>query len=194
MSLKNAIVHESLKLFSSKGYINTSINDILKAANSSKGGFYNHFNSKEDLFHETLDVAQRIWREKTLYGIDDLDSPIAIIIKILENYKDRYLKDSVNFPGGCIFVTFSVELDDQHPHLAQKVNKGFIGLKALIKRLLEEGKSLGELRPDVNTNRATELIFSGMVGTSVIYGVEKSTKSLDRSIKSLIDYLKELMQ
>lgn len=189
MELKDRIYHESLKLFSSKGYLNTSISDIMQAADTSKGGFYNHFDSKEALFYEVLTIAQSIWREKVLYGLDDIESPINKIKKLLENYRDRYLKDDINFPGGCIFVTFSVEFDDQRPHLMQEVAKGFISLKRLLKNLLEEAKESGELRSDINTDRATELIFSGMIGSSVLFGVDKSNNSLDKSINTLILYL-----
>jgi AcrR family transcriptional regulator len=189
MRLKDRIHHESMKLFSTKGYLNTSISDIMQAADTSKGGFYNHFESKEDLFYEVLTIAQSIWREKVLYGLEEIDSPKGKIRKILENYRDKYLKDDFNFPGGCIFVTFSVELDDQRPDLMEQVADGFMGLKRLLKSLLEQGKEQGELRTEVNTDRATEMIFSGMIGSSVLFGVEKSDDSLDKSINSLILYL-----
>jgi len=192
MSLRDTIVSESIKLFSTKGYSSTSITEILEAANTSKGGFYNHFKSKEELFHEVLAVSQKIWREMTLHELDQIDSPVDTLKQFLLNYRDRYLKDKVNFPGGCIFVTFSVELDINRPDLMQEVNKGFAGLKNMLRRLLEQGKESGELRGDVNTNRATDMIFSGMIGSSVLYGVDKSAVSLDRSINSLIDYLEEL--
>jgi AcrR family transcriptional regulator len=192
MSLKERIVHESLKLFSLKGFLSTSITDILKAANTSKGGFYNHFASKEDLFFQVLDEARKIWREKNLAGLDEIKSPVGKIQKLLENFRDRYLKDTENFPGGCIFVTFSVELDDQRPHLSKEVNTGFMGLKAMLKRLLDEGRELGELGNSVSTSAITEMLFAGMVGASVIYGVDKSADSLDRSINTLIDYLERL--
>ncbi len=181
-----------MKQFSSKGYLNTSITDIINAADTSKGGFYNHFQSKEELFHDVLAEAQSIWREKTLFGLREIDGPVEKIKKLLENYRDRYLIDDINFPGGCIFVTFSIELDDQRPHLMKDVNSGFAGLKGMLKRFLEEGKAQGDLRNDVNTNRATELIFSGMIGTSVLYGVDKSATSLARSINALIEYLDNL--
>jgi TetR/AcrR family transcriptional repressor of nem operon len=191
-NLKERIIHESLRLFSLKGFLSTSITDILGAADTSKGGFYNHFASKEDLFFQVLDEARRIWREKNLLGLDETGSPVAKIKKLLENYRDRYLKDTENFPGGCIFVTFSVELADQRPQLAKEVNRGFIGLKGMLNRLLDEGRELGELRSDVSTSAITEMLFAGMVGTCVIYGVDKSTASLDRSINTLIDYLENL--
>lgn len=192
MSLREDIVHESMKLFSLKGYANTGINEIIESVGSSKGGFYNHFASKEELFFEVLHQAQKMWRSRVLYGLNEIESPSEKVIRLLENYRDRYLKDSENFPGGCIFITFSVELDDQYPHLMQEVNTGFVGLKNMLKRILEEAKEVGELKRDVNVNRVTEMIFSGMVGSSVLFGADKSTVILDRSINALIDYLNEI--
>ncbi len=190
--LQERIIHESLRLFSLKGFLSTSVSDIMEAANTSKGGFYNHFASKEDLFFQVLDEARKIWRERVLFGLDEIESPIGKIQRLLANYRDRYLRDGENFPGGCIFVTLSVELDDQHPHLCEEVNKGFVGLKGMLNRLLEEGQQVAELGDSVDTNATTEMLFAGMIGTSVIYGVEKSSDSLERSIDSLIDYLEKL--
>ncbi len=192
MNNKDTIIHEAQKLFSLNGYLNTGINEIIEIAGTSKGGFYNHFASKEDLFHEVLTESQRIWREQVLYLINDIDSPTMKITQMLENYRDRYLQDESNFPGGCIFITFSVELDDTHPHLIEAVNKGFVGLKNMLKQYLAEAKEIGELKEDVNINRATELIFNGMIGSSVFYGAAKSKIGLSRSINSLIDYVGDL--
>jgi len=189
MSLKERIIHESLRLFSLKGFLSTSITDILLAAGTSKGGFYNHFASKEDLFFQSLDEARKIWREKNLDGLDEITSPLGKVERLLKNYRDRYLKDTEDFPGGCIFIIFTVELADQRPHLSKEVNTGFIGLKAMIRRFLDEGKELGELRSEVDTSDVTEMLFASIVGTSVIYGSDKSDEGLDKSINTLVDYL-----
>ncbi|MGD2269103.1 MAG: TetR/AcrR family transcriptional regulator [Desulfobacterales bacterium] len=192
MNLKEKIIHESLKLFSLKGFLSTSIQDILSAANTSKGGFYNHFNSKEDLFFQVLDEARKIWREKNLSDFDEIKSPLEKIIKLLVNYKDCYLKDADNFPGGCVFITLSVELNDQRPHLAKEIDKGFIGLKHMFKQLLDLGKASGELTEDVDTEVVTEMIFNSMLGASVSYSANKSSAGIDKSVNSIIDYLEQL--
>jgi AcrR family transcriptional regulator len=192
MELKQKIIHESLKLFSLKGFLSTSLHDILKASKTSKGGFYNHFQSKEDLFFAVLRRAQMIWRMKCLKGLDQVDGPVAKVHTILRNYKDRYLKDTRDFPGGCVFVTLSVELDDQRPHLARELNSGFEGFKNMLKRLLDQGKAASELGKDVDTEALTEMIFAGMLGASVIYGTEKSGERLDQSIEALMHHLEIL--
>ena len=192
MSLKEKIIHESLKLFSLNGFLSTSILDIISAAETSKGGFYNHFTSKEDLFYQVLDESRKIWRERNLYGLDQAENSIGKIKLLLANYRDRYLLDAENFPGGCIFIMFAVELGDSRPHLSREVQKGFFGLKAMIKRLLDAGKDSGEFYSGINTDTITEILFNGMLGASVNYSVDKSFDNLDHSINSLIDYIDKL--
>lgn len=192
MNLKETIIHESLKLFSLKGFESTSLHDILSAAKASKGGFYNHFASKEDLFQDVLVEARRIWRKRNLAGLDEVKESTGKLKKLLKNFCDQYLLDADNFPGGCIFITFAVELGDQRPHLSKEVHKGFIGLKNMIKRLLEEGRELGELRNGADPNAITEILFNGMLGASVGYNANKSVTGLKKSINALIDYLENL--
>jgi len=83
MSLRDNIIHESQKLFSLNGFLNTGINDIIRAAGTSKGGFYNHFCSKEELYLEVLTASQSIWREKVLTSVGEIESPTGKIIQIL---------------------------------------------------------------------------------------------------------------
>ena len=194
MNLKDTIVLESLKLFSLKGFLSTSMQDIISAAKTSKGGFYNHFKSKEDLFYQVLDEARKIWRERNLQGLKEINEPIDKVIRLLENYKNRYLLDSENFPGGCIFIMFAVELGDSRPHLSREVQKGFVGLKTMLKRLLDNGESTTAVYNKISTDTITEIIFNGMLGASVSYSGDKSYEALDKSINSLIDYLIRLRQ
>jgi AcrR family transcriptional regulator len=192
MNLKEKIIHESLKLFSIKGFFSTSIHDILEAANTSKGGFYNHFSSKDDLFFHVLKEARKIWREKNLNGLDEIENPSEKIKRLLKNYRDRYLKDADNFPGGCVFITLSAELDGQRPQLSKELEKGFSGLKGLIKRILEQGRKSGEWHQSVKTDRVTEILFNGMIGASLLYGMNRSKTGLDKAINALIAYLEQL--
>jgi TetR/AcrR family transcriptional repressor of nem operon len=191
-NLKQKIIYESMKLFSLKGFLNTSINDIMREAKTSKGGLYNHFKSKDEIFTAVLSEARKFWRDRSLAGLDQIEEPVEKVKKLLENYRDRYLKDTETFPGGCIFVTLSVELDDQNPLFSRELNEGFVRLKGMIRRLLDQGKESGKLRAEVNTEAVTEMIFSGMLGASVIYGTAKSSVGLDRCINSLIGYVESL--
>jgi AcrR family transcriptional regulator len=192
MTLKDKIVSEALRQFSTKGFLSTSTAEIIEAADTSKGGLYNHFKNKEQLFYEVLSQARKIWRERNLDGVDQIQRPIDKIKKILANYKDYYLVDSAHFPGGCIFVKLTVELSDQQPQLAQAVNEGFVRFKGMLNRLMIKEREAGTLHSDVDINKVVEMIFSGLLGASVMYTSDKSVQNLDMTISTLIEYLTQI--
>ena len=64
----------------------------------------------------------------------------------------------------------------------------------MIKRYLDQAKEKGEIRSDVSTSSVSEIIFSGILGASVVYGMDKSNNQLDKTIKSLIGYLESIEQ
>ena len=112
--------------------------------------------------------------------------------KLLQHYADNYLKDLEDIPGGCVFVTLSVELDDQRPDFAAEIADGFYRFLAMIKRFLDEAKTAGRLRREVDTDGVSRLLFAGMLGASVLYGIDKSPETLDKCIAALLAYLDSL--
>lgn len=194
MNLKEKIILEACRLFSLKGYMSTSIQDVMAASGASKGGLYNHFKSKEELFRAVLEHARTIWRERNLRGLEDLESPVERLILLIENYRDNYLTDEESFPGGCFFINLSVDLDDQDPGLSKELEKGFTGLRRMILRLLEESKRRGELREGVYVNDIAEIVFAAIMGAAVAYGQEKSATQLNRTVTAVVNFVKGLIR
>jgi AcrR family transcriptional regulator len=52
---RRRLLEAALRLFSSHGYHDTSVDQIVAAAKTSKTAFYEHFESKQDCFRELLD-------------------------------------------------------------------------------------------------------------------------------------------
>lgn len=192
MTLKEKIIHESLRLFSLKGFLGTTIDDILRATGSSKGGFYNHFKNKEDLFFQVLEEARSIWRQRNLTGLGDNQGPIDNVKLFLANFRDQYLRDLENFPGGCIFITLLIELKEQNPLLAAEINKGFIGMKAMLLRYLNQALERGEIKANLDTEAVAGMIFNGILGTTITYNADKSEENLNRAMGYIFAYVEDL--
>lgn len=87
---KRQIITSARKLFIEKGYIETSIIDIISAAEISKGTFYNHFASKSDCLIAILDEGREeasLRRHELIYGKDPTDlkvltQQIAVLIHV----------------------------------------------------------------------------------------------------------------
>lgn len=84
MTLKERIIESAYELFGEKGYDKTTIAEIIKRAGASKGGFYYHFESKEEIL-ETITFAY-IEKVRKAYR-EVLDDPsMTLIEKFVESY------------------------------------------------------------------------------------------------------------
>ncbi|QSS98846.1 helix-turn-helix transcriptional regulator [Pontibacillus sp. ALD_SL1] len=53
------IIENAIKLFAQRGFSSTSVQEIVNASQISKGAFYLHFNSKDELLHELFEYYWR---------------------------------------------------------------------------------------------------------------------------------------
>ncbi|MDK9706163.1 MAG: TetR/AcrR family transcriptional regulator [Desulforhopalus sp.] len=192
MNLKDKLLCEALRQFSVKGYAATSTSSIIEGVGASKGGLYNHFHNKEELFLEALSLARKLWRERNLAGLAEIERPIDRILALLANYRDRYLSDSDNLPGGCVFVNLAVELSDEHPHLGREVSQGFGKLRTMIEDLFALERQQGTLAASADPAAAAEIVCAGILGACVVYSSDKSRPALDRTINALMQYVEGL--
>ena len=89
---RGELLAASEKLFYTKGYENTSVQDILDALELSKGGFYHYFVSKEAVLQEICE--QRATARFGRLGMELYDSRVSPIDKL------NRLLSLVNLFGG----------------------------------------------------------------------------------------------
>ena len=77
------ILNSALELFAKKGYSNTSISEIAKSANISKGLAYNYFKSKEMLMEEVIKILF-IEIGSMFVVIDGIEDPFEKLHKIID--------------------------------------------------------------------------------------------------------------
>lgn len=112
---KNTIIENSLKLFSTKGFYNTTIPDIAKSMKMSVGNMYNYFKSKEELAKYAIKYSTNVLAtELRKINEQDISSRDKIFIftkSYLENVKKSpevieyflrvYLSNREVFNDGC---------------------------------------------------------------------------------------------
>ena len=77
------ILDAAIEVFSTKGYHNTRMDDIVDAAHSSKGSIYFHFPSKEDIFFGLVDKFASLLEKRLQNVIETESSGIARVQKAL---------------------------------------------------------------------------------------------------------------
>jgi len=91
------IVKRARELFARRGFTKVSIDEIMAAAGLTRGGFYNHFKTKEELYAETL-TAYAIERRDEAPKDPSQYSP-TLARQILNQYVSRQHLDDVD--GHC---------------------------------------------------------------------------------------------
>jgi len=185
------IIEKSMQLFSVKGYYNTSISDILGAADLTKGGLYGHFASKEDIWYAVYDEAVNIWKGIVFKGIRNNSDPLKRIEKFIENDMWDYLGGDV-FEGGCFFLNMLVELSGQSASMSRQILRGFVRLSGLLRSWLEEADQKGMLREDLDFKETSNFIIISLNGAAALYISSRDRNILDQTVQQLRFYITHL--
>lgn len=161
METKKRIIDCARKLFHARGYHAVTVDDIIKEANSSKGGFYTHFKTKEDLLFSMAPLVDDAY---VSFIKSDLNTK-TVIDKIASFI--RFVFNTIANEIGLEFISaiYASQIKDLKTErfLISNERQYYQVLKALI----EEGKSKNEITKDLSTDKIVKLFSSCIRG--VIY-------------------------
>lgn len=88
---RRRIVESARRLFNRKGFGDVSIDEIMAGAGLTRGGFYHHFKTKDELYAEAISIALTCDRVARISGKPiDPDQPAAAIMRaMIEAYLSR---------------------------------------------------------------------------------------------------------
>ena len=160
------VLREAAQLFSVKGYYATSVEDVMARVGLTKGGFYAHFASKEELGRAVIEHAAEVWFERVVAHVQRFSDPRVQLRELLEAY--RLYATSRTFEGGCFFVNLAVEMDDQHQDFRRLVAERFDQFRAMVATLVEGGKALGLYRDDAPSEAIGIAVVAYLTGTMML--------------------------
>jgi len=138
---RQRVLDAALEVFTRHGYSDTAIDEIARASDTSKGGLYFHFPSKQALFLALLDEAsdallQRV-EEAMAAETDPLDRGDAALREVLHAFGDhRLLARLLLVDAVGAGEEFHVRLNDLHAAFA-----------TLIAGCLDEAVAQGQIAP-----------------------------------------------
>jgi AcrR family transcriptional regulator len=161
---KQRILDAAKNLFLSKGYESTSISDILKAIDISKGAFYHHFKSKEELLDSLANaLADEAMEEIIRIKNENIDAmrKLNLIFSVSRQYKTankrmvRVYIDAMYRPSNLI--------------LLEKLKQSSWGkIAPILVEIVDQGKKEG--RFDVSDAKQ----FANIAG-DLAFGLAKAT-------------------
>ena len=88
---RRRIVESARRLFNRKGFNEVSIDEIMAGAGLTRGGFYHHFKTKDELYAEAISIALTCDPVARISGkpADPNQSPDALMRRLIEAYLSR---------------------------------------------------------------------------------------------------------
>jgi TetR/AcrR family transcriptional regulator, transcriptional repressor for nem operon len=188
---RQRLVFAAMKLFGEKGYLSTSVQDILREAGANAGSLYHAFPTKQDVLVAVLDLYRQGIEPMLLApawaGVDD---PIEKIFALLASYRSALeLSDCLY---GCPIGSIALELHEPDPPVRELLSINFTQWVGHVERcLVEAGR---RLPADLDRHMVAILVLNVMEGGVMQSRTHRTLEAFDASVAGLRDYLARLEQ
>lgn len=200
MSQKSEATRERIlaaaeSLVMTKGFTGTSIDEILKASELSKGAFFHYFKGKGELARVLIETHT----EKDLGLFVDLlakaeaqaDDPFDQAILFLEGFEDYVIKSKDMAPG-CMYAAYTYEGTQMEPAIRDFVADTLRKWTSMYVRKFQEVIDLYEPALPVTARQLAETIVSIIEGGLVLqraYGDNHVTARQSEQFRNYLELL-----
>ncbi len=179
------ILDAAFVVFTRKGFVRTTLNDIAEAAGVTRGAIYWHFRDKVELFNALSDEMDR----EAAVGPEDLPSEEVTSLERIRDLALEYLSHFENNSRYAVFYEMLLyktehtqELEPVLNHERQKHRAIRDRLAVIFTKLKEKGK----LRPDLDPSEAALALVAFIVGLVEVWLFDRTSFSLIQSAPRLL--------
>lgn len=142
---REAVVKEAGRAFNSVGYHNTTLDDVARLLNISKGSIYNYFKDKEEILFECHKIGNSLSHRALIYGEEQGGTGYETVQRVL--YKLIQLLTTEL--GTCGVLTEITALNDEHKAIVAADRAVlFDRLNEIIRRGIQDG-SIRKVNPEI---------------------------------------------
>jgi AcrR family transcriptional regulator len=146
------------------GYQAASLNNIVAAADTTKGALFHHFDSKRALGYALVDdVLAPILNQRWLEPLTNADDPIAAI---QDSFRRHILDDTAsgNLVYGCPMNNLAQEMSPLDKGFRRRFDTMYDTWRRTIADALSRGQRTGVVRRDVDVRATATLVVVGQIG------------------------------
>ncbi|WP_282048792.1 TetR/AcrR family transcriptional regulator [Maribacter aquivivus] len=191
MATMQRLQNTGLELFYAQGYYETSIDDILKKLDLSKGAFYYHFESKEDFFIQIIQnlLARKIY-STLIEPIEGHENPLTLITKCFDDAMETAVHNEMDY--GCILSNFLTEFNGKNEVIMRHLNEIVTVWEVNLVTTLQKGKFNGYLDRHVDCEAAATFIMSSYFGVRTLMTSAAPASKKYRFMSQLRQYFKSI--
>ncbi|MCK0473707.1 TetR/AcrR family transcriptional regulator [Halalkalibacter sp. APA_J-10(15)] len=185
---RRKIIRKSALVFNQKGYMTTSMSDIIQETNIQKGGIYRHFKDKEQLMVESFHFSIEIMRNHLMTSVSQHDNAPDKLIAFVEAFLQ--LSEGEPIVGGCPIFNAAIEMDDlEGSGLLPSINEAVDMMVTWLVKIIEEGIRHQELKQSIQPYDTAIYIVSTLEGGLVLDRLKQDGQITKIIINNLKQYI-----
>lgn len=190
---RRRIVGHATLLMYEKGYARTTIDDVIAAAGVTKGSFYFHFTSKEELGSAVIENASAYILGSMRRSLERTGlSPYERIEAMLGGVQE--IVEAADCSRGCILGNLALETSNTNDVFRELIAQAFRDWSRLIASTLEEMKTAGELPRDFDSDGYADFAISALEGGIMISKVTQDPAPMRNSVALILRQFTALKQ
>lgn len=189
------LIDITFDLLYKKGYCATSLMDILKIAQITKGAMYYHFSNKNDLVLSSMQYyLEGILQSHWIAPFEENDQPIETLIKQINAYLGIFADKEafLDIKHGCPLINFVLDMSDKDEAFFIYLQSVYSRWQESIDKALQKAQTLKQTKTDFQTNDQALFIISSIEGSIGVAKAYNSLESLQKSFAVLTNYIKNL--
>lgn len=151
-----AILKAATGVFAEKGFFNSKVADIAKAAGVADGTVYLYFKNKDDVLHSIFDRAMEEFIGDGRRELELLSKPEDKLRRIAELHLERLGADRE------MAIVFQVELRGSIKFMQEFSAAGFSEYLDIIRMTIEEGQKTGVFRTDLKPVVCAKIFYGAL--------------------------------
>jgi len=192
---KKLLIDITFELLYKKGYCATSIVDILKVAQITKGSIYYHFPSKDELVVQTLEhYIEAILISHWVEPLQDAKSPVEVLVEQINTLYEMYA-DKTSFldvKHGCPLNNFIQDMSDKNELFFNYLESAYRRWQESIEKALIKAQTLEKTYTDFNPKAQSLFIMSAIEGSIGSAKAYNDLDTLKEGFEVLNNYIKAL--
>jgi TetR/AcrR family transcriptional repressor of nem operon len=181
------VLDRAMKVFWSKGYASTSLEDLLSGTGIARQSLYTAFGDKHALFLRALER----YLDKNARPLRVMLTETPSVAQALRQVFSAIAEDAATEKKrGCMLVNAITELVPGDPDVSKLVEANHRFLLATFRVGLERAAREGELAPGANVDELAHYLVAAHQGLRVVARVDQSRAHLNAIVKSALYFLK----
>lgn len=186
---RKRVIEVAANLFLEKGFVYTSMDELVRVSKVSKSNVYYHFSNKEELLESVVDYWIAIYN----HAMEEVLNQQQVSVEQRVMMFLTHLSQGVQvreFKGSCPFITLAIQCPAQAVQLKERIGMFFAELQSKVSLLIIQGIERGEFRNTIQPEEVAALFITNLEGALFMAETQKDATIITKTAQRFMQLLR----